>query len=145
MYGDNGWNTWIKLSKQYCNSKYFSWKVPQGGYYGIVFSCNNCDLGSFETCNQQTIDIYYDNNNNCYTFNGKYNKRKVLGNWKSIDLYQHYYPVGKTIFLDITNVKNWNNPYMYMFGPCGVDSWVKMDKYIGGGGETIFYRYCPRR
>ena len=99
MFGDNKHNTWIKL-KKYGEGKYFKWTVPNNGFYGLIFACSNYDIGSFDNCHQQSISIYYDRSSNCYTFNGKYNEGKVLGNWNRID-----YPSGKQIFLDITKYK----------------------------------------
>ena len=138
MFGDNGHNTWVKLRKytEYGKSRYFSWTVPHGGYYGLIFSCHNCDMGTFEKCNSQTINIYCDNRNNCYTFNNKYSEGKIMGYWNNIDfLGGKCFPAGKELFLDTTNAPNWSNPYMYMFGLDGRDEWVKMTKYIGGGTQ----------
>ena len=144
---NNSSNHWIKMKK--CNinggNEYFSFIVPEHGYNRLIFALQNSDNGGWNQCNIHTVDICCSIKNNCYTFNGKSNEGKILGDWNYINISNlGYFPSGKQIFLNIANVSNWCNPYMYMFGPCGVNSWIKMEKRITDGENEYVGGIVPK-
>ena len=115
MFGDDENKAWVKMERYTGNEggKYFTGTVPQTGYYGLIFTCQKVDDTNWDNCKQQTINIIWNSIGNCYTFSGRNSKNKIIGNWRCIDATgDHYFPMGKQIFLDTTNVSNWHNPYM---------------------------------
>ena len=96
--------------QKYGEGKYFKWTVPNNGFSGLVFTCSNYDIGNFDNRHQQSTNITYDKSSSFYQFEDDDDNGKIKGNWIHIP-----YPKKTTFYLDVTNIKDWNNPYVYMW------------------------------
>lgn len=142
MFNDiNSSFTWIRMEQCEEDKKYyFRGTVPEDKYSGLIFTLQKNDNSGWENCNIKTCNIMYSNfdeSKNCYTLYNQYNNgNEIHGSWK-----HSFFFTGEQFFLDTSNIKDWKNPYVYMFNDKGEHNWQPLTEYINQDSTNNLFKF----